>query len=875
MARTRPLDALVDALPHLVWTATPDGLVEQVNQRWLELHGCAADQLLGRGWLEFVHPDERVECAARWSRGFAGHAAFEFELRMRRADGSYGWFQGRAVPPAPGGAPCWCGTFTESTAQRHAERELQMITRHLPASFSRVDRDLRYQFVSAGTSASFGRLGDMLVGRLLPELLGPQVFAQVDPHTRRALAGEQVSFELEVRRPAGTDLYCLLTLVPDLDPQGAVTGLFIFGLDVSARRHAELELRRSQHQLELVTNSLPGPVSRVDRELRYLFVNRRYEEAFGRPSAEVIGKRMPEVIGAELFAQVAPHVARVLAGETVVFESTFMSPSGGRVYTLTHYVPDRDRTGKVAGFFIVGFDIGPLKQAEAALQASEARYRTLIEEAPQAITVHRGGEICYANPAAVALLGGGSLAALIGRQIGSLLHPDSRRQLPRLMSGSVAGVTPDVELRFVQADGTPIDVHVRATGIELDGAPATHVAIEDITLRKVAEAEHARLEAQLQHAQKLESVGRLAGGVAHDFNNMLGVILGHTSLALDDLPPENPIRDDLEEVMKAARRSADLTRQLLAFARKQAITPKVIDLNTTVASMMSMLRRLIGEAITVHWAPSETLWPVRIDVSQVDQLLANLCVNARDAIAGVGTIKIATCNLTVDEGFCASHAEALPGEFVRLSLRDSGCGMDAATRTRVFEPFFTTKALGEGTGLGLAIVYGAVKQNGGFVLVDSTVGEGTTFEIFLPRHLGPAQPADASRDEAPRGTETILVVEDEPALLAFTSRALAAGGYKVLGTTKPHEALRIAHEHAGELHLVLSDVVMPEMNGNELTTTLQRRDPKLKRLFMSGYTAEILPAGAQASDPATFIAKPFSKALLLTTVRRVLDSRDE
>ena len=327
------------------------------------------------------------------------------------------------------------------------------------------------------------------------------------------------------------------------------------------------------------------------------------------------------------------------------------------------------------------------------------------------------------------------------------------------------------------------------------------VVFNDITERKRAEAEEARLEAQLRQAQKMESVGRLAGGVAHDFNNMLGVILGHAELALKRLDPAQPLHADLEEVRKAAVRSADLTRQLLAFARQQTIAPIVLDVNAAVAATLNMLRRLIGEEIDLRWRPQADLWPILMDPSQIDQVLANLCVNSRDAIAGVGRVTIETVHRSLTEEYCAAHPGFTPGDYVVLAVSDDGCGMDENVLSHLFEPFFTTKGLGQGTGLGLATVYGIVKQNNGSIHVYSEPGRGTTIRIYLPRHVaGPGQGrAPGATAPESRGHETILLVEDEAAILRLATRMLTMQGYTVLAAGTPGEAVRLASEHTGEI----------------------------------------------------------------------------
>jgi len=408
-----------------------------------------------------------------------------------------------------------------------------------------------------------------------------------------------------------------------------------------------------------------------------------------------------------------------------------------------------------------------------------------------------------------------------------------------------------------------------------DGTISKQAMITDITERKEGEEEKERLVAQLQQAQKMESVGRLAGGVAHDFNNMLGVIIGHAEVALMRMDPAQSIFTDLLEIRKAAERSADLTRQLLAFARKQTISPKVLDLNETVAGTLKMLKRLIGENIRLNWQPAADLWPVRVDPAQIDQILANLCANARDSIAGAGRIAIETGNSILDKQFCAHHTGSVPGEYVRLVVSDDGCGMEKETLARIFEPFFTTKEMGKGTGLGLATVYGTVKQNNGFIDASSEPGSGTTFSIYLPRHLDKTGQTGKEGAEEPsgRGRETILLVEDEPAILNVITMMLELQGYRVLAADTPGEAIRLAEEHKGEIELLMTDVVMPEMNGRDLAKNLLSLYPQLKRLFMSGYTANVITYHGVLDDGMHFIQKPFTMQEMAAKVREVLDGK--
>ncbi|MBU1566763.1 MAG: response regulator, partial [Proteobacteria bacterium] len=358
------------------------------------------------------------------------------------------------------------------------------------------------------------------------------------------------------------------------------------------------------------------------------------------------------------------------------------------------------------------------------------------------------------------------------------------------------------------------------------------------------------------------------------FNNMLGVIIGYSELILEQVSPSQQFHAELEEIQKAAHRSADLTRQLLTFARKQTVAPKVLDLNQTVEGMLNMLRRLIGENINLNWMPGNGLWPIKMDPSQIDQIMANLCVNARDAIAGVGKITVETENIPFDKEYCTTHAGSIPGEYVRIAVSDTGKGMDRETLAHIFEPFFTTKGVGEGTGLGLATAYGAVKQNNGFIKASSEPGRGTTFAIYLPRYTDKVKPAarTVAGDSISPGTETILLVEDEPMILKMTTHMLVGQGYRVLAAASPMEAIRLAKEHAGSIDLLMTDVIMPEMNGRDLAKHLLTISPHIKRLFMSGYTANVIEAHGILDEGVHFIQKPFGLKDLVAVIMKALKS---
>ncbi|MBI5633789.1 MAG: response regulator [Nitrospirae bacterium] len=438
---------------------------------------------------------------------------------------------------------------------------------------------------------------------------------------------------------------------------------------------------------------------------------------------------------------------------------------------------------------------------------------------------------------------------------------------------------PDIPFIFVSGSiGEDIAIDALKSGatdyVLKDKLARLPAAVRRALKENEGRVERRKLEDELRQAQKMEAIGRLAGGIAHDFNNMLGVILGYAELAMMHADEKSPLHGQLTEIIKAGQRSADLTRQLLAFARKQVMAPKVLDLNKMIGQSEKMLRRMIGEDIDLKFSPGEDLWQVNMDPSQVDQILANLAVNARDAIKGVGAVTIETQNALLDDSFRHAHEHFIPGEYVILSFSDNGCGMDRETVARIFDPFFTTKSEGKGTGLGLATVYGIVTQNRGFINVYSEPGAGTTFRIYIPRHAG----AEAAIEEEAAihvltGTETILLVEDEQELLNICASTLKGLGYTVLTANRPEEAIRISETHQGPLHLLISDVIMPQMHGKELQQRIAAMRSGIRTLFMSGYASNALYDRGILEPDLLFLQKPFSLSDFSRKVREALEKK--
>ncbi len=535
----------------------------------------------------------------------------------------------------------------------------------------------------------------------------------------------------------------------------------------------------------------------------------------------------------------------------------------GKTKWIRHSGNTELKQGKVVRLFGNVMDITERKRAE------EERERLLIaiSQVGEGIVItDPEGRIQYVNPAFEAITGYGSREA-VGQN--SRILNSGKQDLAfyqdlwkTIRAGKIW------KGRFInrRKDGTLYTEDATISPVrDATGRIVNFVGVKrDIT-------DQLKLESQFYQAQKMESVGRLAGGVAHDYNNTLSVIIGYTEFAMERLPSDNPIYSDLEEILEAARRSEVITRQLLAFASQQTVAPKVLDLNATVESMLKILRKLVGEDIELAWLPGSSLWAIKMDPTQIDQILANLSVNARDAIGGVGKLTIETKNVALTEDQGSALMELSSGEYVLLSVSDNGCGMDTETLAKVFEPFFSTKEFGKGTGLGLATLYGIVKQNNGAIDVESSPGKGTTFRIYIPRFEG--EPVDELLDEPMvRGKgETVLVVEDDASILKLTGNILRHLGYRVLTANTPGDARQLVDQHGEDIQLLITDVVMPEMNGKELAKILKSRFPDMKTLFMSGYSSDVIANRGVLEDGVNFINKPFLKRDFSKAVRTVLE----
>ncbi len=691
---------------------------------------------------------------------------------------------------------------------------------------------------------------------------------------------------------------------------GEIQGVVLIFRDQSAERAAQRSLAESEARNRAMIAAIPDLIFQLDREYRFVDCWVDDPVRLLKPIEEFLGKRTFDILPVDVANGGARAVDRALATGTMQFFEYALDTPEGRGWFEQRIAPiSADQV------IAITRDISDRKRSELAIQVRLTLHEFSIDHTLGELLTKTLDEIC----------------GLVSSPIGFYHFVEADQRTLSLQAWSTR-----TEREFCNVEGPWMHHHIDQAGVWADAVrlrkpvvhndypslpnrkemPEGHAHLErelvvpilrssqvvcilgvgnkstpytdedvhlvsyiadvawEIAERKRIEESQKLLQEKLIQSQKIEAVGQLAGGIAHDFNNMLAVILMRCEMALQQVEPHSPLHRHLTEIHTTGLRSAELTRQLLGFARKQVISPRVLDLNETLESLLSMLERLIGEDIELKWRPGPAVWPVKMDPSQISQIMVNLCVNARDAINGVGSITIRTENSAFDARYAGEAIEATPGDYVLLTISDSGSGMSKEVRAHLFEPFFTTKEVGKGTGLGLATVYGIVQQNHGHIRVYSEVGLGTTFKIYLPRHFDSLEPTpETSPDEIPQGKgERVLLVEDEPAVLAMTAESLQKLGYTVLSAATSADALAIASEYEDEIDLLITDVVMPEINGRRLAERITMHRPHIKRIFMSGYPADIVSQRAVFSGDEHFLPKPFTLLQLAAAVHKALDA---
>ncbi len=658
--------------------------------------------------------------------------------------------------------------------------------------------------------------------------------------------------------------------------RGLVALVFLFDLYTI---YQHLQIHRIRRQLiereelfHLISENAADMIAVVDLEGRRIFNSLSYQKILGYSPEELQESSGFEQIHPEDRERVknAAKEARQTGAGTIL-EYRFRHKNGDWMVLESVASVIRNQNGEPEKLVIVNRDITERKKAQEALSRSEASFRSLVEGAPHGIyRATMTGQFLEVNPALQRMLGYGSVQELFKADLATQVfrHTADYQRMNEFLAESKE--LKDIELEWKRPNGEPILVRCSGHRVDVkDGGPGYfEVFAEDVTEKRT-------LERQLRMAQKMEAIGRLSGGIAHDFNNLLGVIIGYSGVLKKSLDKSQPTYEFAIEIEKAGKRAASLTRQLLAFSRQQVLTPSVLSLNSLVSDMEKMLPRLLGEDINVSLSLDPGLGNVKADQSQIEQVIMNLAVNARDAMPLGGKLQIQTANVEFDLAYTHDHPGSKIGSYVMLAITDSGTGMSSETIAHIFEPFFTTKKVGEGTGLGLATVYGVVKQSNGYIWVDSAPDKGSTFQIYLPRHsdaeqVSVAEPEAESR-EKPQGSEMILLVEDADPLRKLAQAFLESNGFRVLSAPSGEAALEIATRHSGIFDLLLTDVIMPGMNGRVLAEQLSMRQPGLKVLFMSGYTDSFIAGHGVLQKGTNLLHKPFTEEVFINKVREVLD----
>jgi len=865
-----------------VWTVDPDARTTYVNQRMAEMLGYTVEEMLGRPTVAFMDPDDVAESQRRFERRRRGIAE-QYECRLRRRDGTELRVLVSTNPLyGPGdefvGA---LGMVSDITERKQAEERLRhqldftaAITASMGEGIYALDEDGRLTFMNPAAEVALGWTEAELLGRRVHEVIH---FQRADGVPRPAhdcpllgvlTSGQTCRGEDDVfTRRDGTLLPVSYTAAPILTG-GRVIGTVLAFRDITERRRAEEERER----LAAIVESSDDTILSKDFDGRVTSWNAGAERMYGYAAAEAVGRHVSFIVPPDRREELSGLMELVARGERVShLETVRVRKDGRRVDVSLSIAPMKDGGGRVVGASTIARDITERKATERELRESEERYRDLVENARDIIYTHDlEGNYLSVNRAGEQLLGYTREEAR-GMSWVQVVAPEYRERVCEMLALKLAGKGKTVYgLEVVAKNGRRLAVEVNSRLTYRDGiAVCVQGIARDVTERR-------ELEEQLRQAQKMEAVGRLAGGVAHDFNNLLTVINGYSDIAIGRLSAEDPLRLNVEEVRKAGERAAGLTRQLLAFSRKQVLQPKVIDLNEIVSEMEKMLRRLIGEDIVLRAELRPGLGSVKADPGQVEQVLMNLAVNARDAMPCGGRLTIGTENVYLDEGYAAHHVSVAPGRYVMLAVSDTGVGMDEETLARIFEPFFTTKEKGKGTGLGLSTVYGIVKQSGGHIWVYSEAGRGTTFKIYLPRVDAGARehrPA-AESAEGLTGTETILLAEDDELLRNLARIILSDYGYRVLAAKNGAAAISIFESTEEPIHLLLTDVVMPGISGRELADRLTRLRPETKVLYMSGYTDDAIVHHGVLDEGVNFLQKPFTSDALARRVREILGSAE-
>ena len=767
-------------------------------------------------------------------------------------------------------------SFHDSTKRKEAEDALakernllRTFIDNVPDNIYIKDTEGHYLMDNAAHQRFIGIASEKeVLGKTVFDFFPRELAARYDADDRTVIQTRQpiINKEEPIVNKAGQRRWLLTTKIPLRNVDGEITGLTCISRDITSHKEMEEMARASQGYAKNIIDSSMDMIISVDRERKITEFNRAAQKTFGYSREEILGKSV-DVLYADPQQGIETHQTTIERGECVI--EVLNKSRDGRVFPcfLSSSVL-RDSSGEFEGVMGVSQDISDRRKMEETLRETSHTLQGLVQSSPLAIIViDSKGHVRSWNKSAERIFGWKETEA-VGHPLPYV--PEDQRDKSRAMIESTfkGEMQTGAELRRLKKDGSLIDVALWTAPLQNTRGEIVALVgmFADITERK-------RMEEVVLQTQKIESLGMLAGGVAHDFNNIIGAVMGYSDLILRKLSIDDPIRSKVEAIRSASQKAAQITRQLLAFSRRQLLQPKVVDLNRHLHEMVEMSRRLIGENIVVVTIPADGEARVKVDPNYLDQVIMNLVVNARDAMPDGGKLILQTSKVELDTEYAAQHAGVLPGPYVMLSVKDTGHGMTPEVRTRIFEPFFTTKDPGKGTGLGLSTAFGIVKQSGGHFDVQSQTGKGTTFTIYFPRISEPLEEV-ADRKivlEPPRGSETILLVEDEEAVRKVAEELLAGQGYTVLEARDGDEALKIAHQSSKPIHLLFTDIVLPGMSGVDLADHLHALSPKTKVLFTSGH-AERSTFHFGLLDPAIkFLIKPYDVFTLAMKIREVLD----
>jgi two-component system, cell cycle sensor histidine kinase and response regulator CckA len=869
---------LGDAAPGFLWLVDAKGHFVYVNKTWEDYTGATLKQLNDGGWGQFNHPAELAEVQHRWLQAQERLEQFEMELRYRRHDGEYRWMLSRVVPllSAAGELQGWVGTTVDIQALKEAQEALRSQEQELSEFFENaavpihwVGPDGSILRVNQAELDLLGYRREEYVGRNIAEFHVDQ--SVIEDILHRLTTGEVLhDYPARLRCKDGSTKEVLIDSSGYFH-QGAFVHTRCFTRDVTNQRIAE---QATERLAAIVSSSADAIVSKTLTGVVTSW-NAAAERIFGYSSEEMIGASIYRLIPEELHDAERSLLEQIRQGQWVEFSETERVRKDGRRITIALSVsPIRNAAGQVVGASSIKRDITERKQAELALAQSQERLQLALRAARMGTWYWDFSTDSMSWDRGLSQLYGLSEEESVIRfdQFIERVHPDDRDyvreaiQRARDITGSLT-----IEFRILLSNGKVrwLSDHGHVAR-DPSGTPRYMTGVSlDVTERTL-------MEERLRQAQRMDSVGQLAGGIAHEANNMMSVVLGCADYVLQraDLPQE--VRQDVDQIWRAAKRTAGITQQLLAFSRRQMLRPQILDLNNTVRELEPILTRALGEnrAIRMHLSP--TLGRVRADPGQLEQVLINLTLNARDAMDAGGRLTFETMNVVLDQAYAAAKpVETLePGEFAALIVTDTGHGMDRATLSHIFEPFFTTKPVGQGTGLGLSTVYGIVKQSGGFIWAYSEAGLGTTFKLYFPLVASVEErvPEDAERP-AGRAEEVVLIAEDEPMVRGIMARTLRECGYTILEAGDGREALRLLEAESRRVSLIIADVVMPDMGGRELAAGVAQHWPDVPVLFTSGYTGLDVVRRGLLEEGREFVQKPLAPETLARKVRELVDAK--